>query len=94
MKLETEQVQPLQMAAPVHRRIRRKQLRIGILFMAPAFLGHRSFSARPRLLVYLCLWNQNTSLTGVGAAAPQWIGVKISCKSCTMPSSSTPSGCR
>jgi multiple sugar transport system permease protein len=75
MKLETEQVQPLQMAAPVHRRIRRKQLRIGILFMAPAFLVIALFLLGPAFWsIYVS--GTNTSLTGVGAAAPQWIGVQ------------------
>ncbi len=75
MKLETEQVQPLQMAAPVHRRIRRKQLRIGILFMAPAFLVIAIFMLGPAFWsIYIS--GTNTSLTGVGAAAPQWVGVQ------------------
>jgi len=75
MQLETEQVQPLQMAPPTHRRIRRKQLRIGILFMAPAFLVIAIFMLGPAFWsIYIS--GTNTSLTGVGAAAPQWVGVQ------------------
>lgn len=75
MQVETEQVQPLQMAPPPHRHIRRKQLRIGILFMAPAFVIIALFMLGPAFWsIYVSLTNE--SLTGVGAAAPQWVGVQ------------------
>jgi multiple sugar transport system permease protein len=75
MQVETEQVQPLQMAPPAHRHIRRKQLRIGILFMAPAFVIIALFMLGPAFWsIYVSLTNE--SLTGVGAAAPQWVGVQ------------------
>src|SRR6185312_10751573 len=76
MQVETEQVQPLQMAPPpAHRRVRRKQLRIGILFMAPAFVIIALFMLGPAFWsIYVSLTNE--SLTGVGAAAPQWVGVQ------------------
>lgn len=75
MQVETEQVQALQMVPRAHRRIRRKQLRIGILFMAPAFVIIALFMLGPAFWsIYVSLTNE--SLTGVGAAAPQWVGVQ------------------
>ena len=75
MQVETEQVQPLQVVPLAHRRVRRKRLRLGILFMAPAFLIITLFMIGPALWsVYISL--TNASLTGVGAATPQWVGLQ------------------
>src|SRR5947209_19728077 len=75
MQIEKEQVQPLQVVPLAYRHIRRKRLRISILFMAPAFLIIALFMIGPALWpIYISL--TNTSLTGVGAATPQWVGVQ------------------
>ena len=67
MQIEKEQVQPLQVVPLAYRHIRRKRLRISILFMAPAFLIIALFMIGPALWsIYISL--TNTSLTGVGAA--------------------------
>jgi multiple sugar transport system permease protein len=54
-------------------RQQRKHLRIGILFMAPAFLVIILFMIGPALWAFYVSFT-NMSLTGVGAAAPQWVG--------------------
>ena len=75
MQVETEQVQPMQVVPPVHRRSRRNRLPPGILFMAPAFLVIAFFMLGPAFwAVYISF--TNTSLTGVGAATPQWVGLQ------------------
>src|SRR5216684_2327635 len=75
MQVETEQVQPGQMVPPVQRRSRRKRLRPGFLFMIPAFLVIAFFMLGPAFwAVYISF--TNTSLTGVGAATPQWVGLQ------------------
>jgi len=75
MQVETEQVRALQTVPRAHGRIRRRQLRIGILFMAPAFVIIAFFMLGPAFWsIYVSLTNE--SLTGVGAAAPQWVGVQ------------------
>ncbi len=75
MQVETEQVRALQTVPRAHGRIRRRQLRIGILFMAPAFVIIALFILGPAFWsIYISLTNE--SLTGVGAAAPQWVGVQ------------------
>jgi multiple sugar transport system permease protein len=75
MQVETEPVQPLQVVPLAHRHIQRKRLRIGILFMAPAFLIIALFMVGPALWsIYISL--TNTSLTGIGAATPQWVGLQ------------------
>ncbi len=56
-------------------RQRRKHMRTGILFMAPALLVTLVFMIGPALWsVYISLTNM--SLTGTGAAAPQWVGLQ------------------
>src|ERR1700722_9539090 len=75
MQVQTEQVQPLEMVPLDQGHIRRKRLRLGILFMAPAFLVIALFLLGPAFWsIYISL--TNTSLTGVGAAAPQWVGLQ------------------
>lgn len=75
MQIEQEQAQALQVVPLDHRHIRRKQLRISILFMTPAFLVIALFMVGPALWsIYISL--TNTSLTGIGAATPQWVGVQ------------------
>src|SRR2546421_2512056 len=75
MQVETEREQPLQMAPPAHRHLRRKRQRLGILFMAPAFLVIALFMLGPALwAVYTSFTNM--SLTGAGAQTPQWIGLQ------------------
>jgi multiple sugar transport system permease protein len=56
-------------------RQRRKQMRTGILFMAPALLVTLVFMIGPAIWsLYISLTNM--SLTGAGAAAPQWVGLQ------------------
>ena len=75
MQVEKDQVQPLQMVTLAHGRIRRKQLRLGIYFMAPAFLIIAVFMLGPAFWgVYISFTNM--SLTGAGAATPQWVGIQ------------------
>jgi multiple sugar transport system permease protein len=75
MQVETKPVQSVQMVTPAHRRSQHKRLRLGILFMAPAFLVIAIFMLGPALwAVYISFTNM--SLTGVGAAAPQWVGLQ------------------
>jgi multiple sugar transport system permease protein len=76
MQVQTEQVQqPLQIVPLDHGYMRRKRLRRGILFMAPAFLVIAIFMLGPALwAVYISF--TNTALTGVGAASSQWVGIQ------------------
>jgi multiple sugar transport system permease protein len=75
MQVKTEQVQSLQVVTPVQRRSRHKQLRLGILFMAPAFLVIAVFMLGPAFWsLYISFTNM--SLTGAGAATPQWVGLQ------------------
>ncbi len=77
MQVETKRVQPLQMVTPahIHGRNRRKRQRLAILFIAPAFLIIAIFMLGPALwAVYISFTNM--SLTGVGAATPQWVGLQ------------------
>jgi multiple sugar transport system permease protein len=75
MQVKTEQVQSLQVVTPVQRRSRHKQLRLGILFMAPAFLVIAVFMLGPAFWA-LYISFTNMSLTGAGAATPQWVGLQ------------------
>jgi len=75
MQVEKDQVQPLQMVTLAPGRIRRKRLRVGIYFMAPAFLIIAVFMLGPAFWgVYISFTNM--SLTGAGAATPQWVGLQ------------------
>lgn len=75
MQVKTEQVQSLQVVTPVQRRSQHKQLRLGILLMAPAFLVIAVFMLGPALwAIYISFTNM--SLTGAGAATPQWVGLQ------------------
>ena len=77
MQVETKRVQPLQMVttAQTHASNRRKRQRLSILFMAPAFLIIAIFMLGPALwAVYISFTNM--SLTGIGAATPQWVGLQ------------------
>lgn len=62
--------------APVHhKRQKRKRVRTGILFMAPALLVTLVFMIGPALWsIYISFTNM--SLTGAGAATPQWVGLQ------------------
>lgn len=53
---------------------RNKRMRIGILFMAPAFLVIAFFMLGPALWAFYISFT-NMSLTGAGASTVQWIGV-------------------
>ncbi|HZR43261.1 MAG TPA: sugar ABC transporter permease [Ktedonobacteraceae bacterium] len=60
---------------PVENRKRNRHLRTGFLFMAPAFLIIIIFMIGPALwAVYVSFTNM--SLTGEGAATPQWVGLQ------------------
>src|SRR2546421_3007741 len=72
MQVEKERVQPLQMATPAHEHIRRRRLRLGIYFMAPAFLIIAVFMLGPAFWAFYIGFT-NMSLTGIGAATPQWV---------------------
>lgn len=75
MEVEKDQVQPLPMVSLAHGRIRRKRLRLGIYFMAPAFLIIAIFMLGPAFWgVYIAFTNM--ALTGTGAATPQWVGLQ------------------
>ena len=75
MQVETEQVQPLRTVPLAQGHMKRKRLRRGILFMAPAFLIIAIFMLGPAFwAIYISF--TNTSLTGVGAATPEWVGVQ------------------
>src|SRR5256884_1226125 len=75
MQVKTEQVQSLQVVTPAQRRSQHKQLRLGILFMAPAFLVIAVFMLGPAFWA-LYISFTNMSLTGAGAATPQWVGLQ------------------
>jgi multiple sugar transport system permease protein len=77
MQVETKRAQPLQMVttAQTYASNRRKRQRLGILFMTPAFLIIAIFMLGPALwAVYISFTNM--SLTGIGAATPQWVGLQ------------------
>ena len=75
MQVKTEPVQSLQVVTPAQRRSQHKHLRLGILFMAPAFLVIAVFMLGPAFwAVYISFTNM--SLTGAGAATPQWVGLQ------------------
>ncbi|TMD80926.1 MAG: sugar ABC transporter permease [Chloroflexi bacterium] len=75
MQVKTEQVQSLQVVTPAQRRSQHKHLRLGILFMAPAFLVIAVFMLGPALWA-LYISFTNMSLTGAGAATPMWVGLQ------------------
>ncbi len=75
MQVKTEQVQSLQVVTPAQRRSQHKQLRLGILFMAPAFLVIAVFMLGPALWAIYSSFT-NMSLTGAGAATPLWVGLQ------------------
>jgi multiple sugar transport system permease protein len=75
MQVETKRVQRVQVATSAPRRIRRKRLRVAIIFMAPAFLVIAFFMFGPALWA-LYISFTNMSLTGAGAATPQWVGLQ------------------
>ncbi|HKO24414.1 MAG TPA: sugar ABC transporter permease, partial [Chloroflexota bacterium] len=68
------QVEVARRVAPARRGHRRTHLRTGILFMSPAFLVMLVFLIGP-VLYALYVSGTNMALTGVGAAAPQWVGL-------------------
>ena len=75
MQVKTEQVQSLQVVTPAQRRSQHKHLRLGILFMAPAFLVIAVFMLGPAFwAIYISFTNM--SLTGAGAATPMWVGLQ------------------
>jgi multiple sugar transport system permease protein len=75
MQVGTEQVRAIELAPPPQQRRRNKQLRISILFMAPAFLVIAIFMLGPAFWAFYISFT-NMALTGAGAAAPQWVGVQ------------------
>jgi multiple sugar transport system permease protein len=76
MQVEMERrAQPLPVVPPAPGRQKRKRLRRSILFMAPAFLIIAVFMIGPAVwAIYISL--TNTSLTGVGAQIPQFVGLQ------------------
>jgi multiple sugar transport system permease protein len=68
------QVEVAKGVVPARRGRRRTHLRTGILFMSPAFLIMLIFLIGP-VLYALYVACTNMALTGVGAAAPQWVGL-------------------
>src|SRR2546421_3574295 len=75
MQVETKSAPSLEMITPPHRYSRHRQLRLGILFMAPAFLIIAVFMLGPALWAVYSSFT-NMSLTGAGAATPQWVGLQ------------------
>lgn len=75
MQVKTKQVEAVQPRRIVStsRSLQRKRLRIGILFMTPAFLVITIFMLGPALWAFYISFT-NMALTGVGAATPQWVG--------------------
>lgn len=63
----------IQVITPTTNIQRRKRLRTGILFMAPAFLIIAIFMLGPAIWAFYISFT-NMALTGVGAATPQWVG--------------------
>ena len=68
------QVEAVGRAAPAPRGRRHAHLRVGVMFMLPAGLVIAIFLLGP-VLYALYVSNTNMSLTGTGAATPQWIGL-------------------
>jgi multiple sugar transport system permease protein len=67
------QAEALEWSPPAKNIQRRKRLRISFLFMAPAFIIIAIFMLGPA--IWACYVSfTNMALTGVGAAAPQWVG--------------------
>lgn len=77
MQVKTQAVETARAlpSAPAPSRQRRKHVRIGILFMAPAFLVILVFMIGPALWAFYVSFT-NMALTGVGAATPQWVGLQ------------------
>jgi multiple sugar transport system permease protein len=75
MRVETEQVRAVALVAPPRKRAQHKRLRLSILFMLPAFLVMAIFMLGPALWA-LYISFTNMSLTGAGAAIPQWVGLQ------------------
>ncbi len=75
IQLETPVKTGKQITPVYHGRQRRRHVRTGILFMAPALLVTLIFMIGPAFWsLYISLTNM--SLTGAGAAAPQWVGLQ------------------
>jgi multiple sugar transport system permease protein len=75
MQVETKPEPSLEMVTPAHSYSRHRQLRLGILFMAPAFLIITVFMLGPAFWAVYSSFT-NMSLTGAGAATPQWVGLQ------------------
>lgn len=67
------QADTLAWSPPAHNIQRRKRLRISLLFMAPAFIIIAIFMLGPAFWACYVSFT-NMSLTGAGAATPQWVG--------------------
>lgn len=75
MQVETQQVQAIPLVAPPGQHRRNKRLRLGFIFMAPAFLVMAIFMFGPAAwAAYISFTNM--ALTGAGAATPQWVGLQ------------------
>lgn len=75
MQVETEQVQAIPLVMPPGKHRRNKRLRLGFIFMAPAFLVMAIFMLGPAVwAAYISFTNM--ALTGAGAATPQWVGIQ------------------
>jgi multiple sugar transport system permease protein len=75
MQVGTEQARAIELAPLPQPSRRNKQLRISILFMAPAFLVIAIFMLGPAFWAFYISFT-NMALTGAGAAAPQWVGLQ------------------
>jgi multiple sugar transport system permease protein len=74
MQLKTrDESEAIQAVTPTANIQRRKRLRTGILFTAPAFLIIFIFMLGPALWAFYISFT-NMALTGVGAETPQWVG--------------------
>jgi multiple sugar transport system permease protein len=74
MQLKTrDESEAIQAVTPTANIQRRKRLRTGVLFTAPAFLIIFIFMLGPALWAFYISFT-NMALTGVGAETPQWVG--------------------
>ncbi len=69
------QAEAIQLATPVSNIQSRRRLRTGIIFLAPAFLVIAIFMLGPVLWAFYISFT-NMSLTGAGAATPEWVGLQ------------------
>lgn len=73
--MQVNQAEVIKIDTPLSRLQSRKHLRVGLLFMAPAFLVIAIFMLGPAVWALYVSFT-NMALTGTGAATPEWVGIK------------------